>query len=138
MATPPAFTSPLIGWYVAESYDDGAALWRDLSGSSNHAAVSGRPTVLSGTAGSVDFCNGRPHLRGTTAVSVTFPSAILPLQYTLFHVTRSWGASLRIFTSSNDNWLSGFCECRAALYRKNIAHRVLHAFMWGWAEQSHS
>jgi hypothetical protein len=97
--------SGLVGWYDVSSA--GASQWTDLSGSGNHAVISGA-TVQSISAG-----NGATGITSclygtTTSHTVLWPATILPSTYTLFHVTRYTGVSnSRIYQGYSTNWLSG-------------------------------
>jgi hypothetical protein len=81
----------------------------DLSGSGNHASVSGPDgTVYVVANASTATLNNQPYLHGSSQSRVIFPPAILPAVYTLFHVTKWDGPTrYRILTASNINWLSG-------------------------------
>lgn len=102
--TNPPITYGLVGYYTGESWN--GTSWQDLSGVENHVTtVSG--TVTKNTAG----LNGRDFIAGNTSTSLTWPAAILPATYTMFHVTKYNGATRRrIFSgfTSGNNWLSGF------------------------------
>lgn len=102
-----AFERGLVGRYVAESWF--GSQWKDTSGAGNHAtAITGliSKTSLASASG---MAGGAQYLFGNTSASITFPAAILPATYTLFHVARYNGANQkRIFTHSSLNWLSGF------------------------------
>lgn len=97
----------LIGRYTTDSWT--GTQWRDTSGVGNHAtAITGsiNKTTLASASG---MAGGVEYLFGNTSASITFPAAILPATYTLFHVARYNGANQkRIFTHSSQNWLSGF------------------------------
>lgn len=102
----PPVTSGMVGLYTGESWT--GTQWTDLSASGNHV------TTFSGTV-TTSTLNGLTTLTGTTATTMTWPIAILPTTYTLFHVTRYNGTNFsRIFNGSisstgvNPNWLSGF------------------------------
>ena len=106
LPSPPS-SAGLIAMYTGESYTNG--IWADITGNGNHATVSGgNVTVVN--AG----LNGtRSYLKGTSATTVSFPSAILPSTYTLMHVARyeptgnTFGNILEGATS-NAGFLSGF------------------------------
>ena len=99
----PPVTTNMVGYYTGDTWN-GTQTWTDVSGSSNHATLTG--TVRADT---YQFTTRR-FLYGGTAATVSFPAAILPATYTLFHVARYNGtAKQRIFTSTSaGNWLSGF------------------------------
>jgi len=99
-------TSGLVGWYTGESWT--GSQWTDLSGSANHV------TSVSGTISTGTFTNNiLKFVYGGTGTVLTWPSAILPSTYTLFHVTRYGNAAgtgttyRRILTGVGQNWLSG-------------------------------
>lgn len=98
--------SGYVGLYTAASFS--STTWTDLSGNGNHATASGTlPTVVStsGNGSSKTFNT----LSGGTNSMVLWPAAILPSTYTMFHVTRYTSSTrARIFTGTNQNWLSGF------------------------------
>jgi len=59
--------------------------------------------------------NGKPILTGTTTTTLTWPTAILPPVYTLFHVAKYNGTNKnRIFTGYDRNWFSGWHNNRTA------------------------
>lgn len=100
-------TSGLIGWYSAESYIASTGQWRDLSGCGNDA------TATPASAVQVQSSGGQSYVQGSRTSNVTFPRAILPPSYTLFHVARYAGnATGRIVTTtlplSPINSYSGF------------------------------
>ena len=104
LASPPT-TANIVAMYTGESFSPGTNVWADVTGNGNHAAVSGAATVHA--AG----INGLAYVSGTTSTNVTFPSAVLPATYTLFHVvaysdTTNCGRILS--TNNSNNWLSGF------------------------------
>lgn len=89
-------TSGLVGWYKGEEWN--GTSWPDNSGSGNNV------TEKIGTPQS----QGR-YVYGGIGDGIRFPSTILPVTYTLFHVAKYNGATrLRIFDGVNKNWLSGF------------------------------
>lgn len=107
----PPVTSGMVGLYTGESWT--GSQWTDVSGSGNHV------TTVGGTV-TTSTLNGLTTLTGTTATSMTWPTAILPSTYTLFHVTRYNGSSYqRIFQGSGANWLSGFWSSRSG-----VAHHM--------------
>lgn len=101
----PPVTSGLVGRYTPQSWT--GSQWTDLSGSGNHV------TTFSGTTSRTNWfpSTWQPFLSGGTTAIMTFPTAILPSTYTLFHVARYVGPNrARIFTGTGTgtNWLSGF------------------------------
>lgn len=113
----------LVGAYFGETFQNN--IWYDVSGSGNNA------TTINGTINvNTNGINGHTYISGNTAANITFPSAILPATYTLFHVTRYADTSERdrIFTSKADsgiNWLSGFWGNKSGL-----------AYHEGWLTQT--
>ncbi len=104
----PFWRNGLIGCYLAEKFSSN--VWYDASGFNNNVTtVSG--TVAMSNVTSISGLGGLPYLAGNTSASMTFPNAILPSNYTLFHVTRYNGSNQkRILTSptnTSSNWLSG-------------------------------
>lgn len=115
----PPVTSGMVGLYTGESWT--GTQWTDLSGSGNHV------TTIGGTV-TTSTLNSLTTLTGTTTTSMTWPTAILPSTYTLFHVTKYNGSNLqRIFQGSGANWLSGFWQGRSG-----VAHHM------GWVAFSNS
>lgn len=126
-------TSGLVGWYTGESWT--GSQWTDLSGSGNHV------TSFSGTISTGTFTNSPLKFvyAGTSSV-VTWPSAILPSTYTLFHVTRYGNAAgtgttyRRILTGVGQNWLSGFWNgVSGVAYHSGWLtqySKTLHATQW--------
>lgn len=111
--------SGLVGRYTAESWT--GTQWLDTSGVGNHAtSVTGAVSKTSLTSRS-GMAGGIEYLFGNTGASITFPAAILPSTYTLFHVARYNGATQkRLFTHSSQNWISGFWNGASGVaYRGN-------------------
>lgn len=107
----PPVTSGMVGLYTGESWT--GTQWSDVSGSGNHV------TTVGGTV-TTSTLNGLTSLTGTTTTSMTWPTAILPSTYTLFHVTRYNGSNFqRIFQGSGANWLSGFWQGRSGVAHHN-------------------
>ena len=105
-------TQGLVGWYTGVSWT--GSQWTDLSSAGNHVTnVSG--TITSATEASAtgaNYLNGQPYLYGGTTASLTFPSTILPYNYTLFSLARwNGGTTGRIVTAVRagvtPNWYSG-------------------------------
>jgi hypothetical protein len=119
----PPITSGLVGHYVAESL--AGSTWYDLSGSANHASTSG--TIKTNASG----INGRAYAYGGTSATVTFPAAILPATYTLFHICRYNGINTKRILSSlsslNQNWLSGFHGSINGVIKNGVA---FHGVDW--------
>lgn len=96
----PPVTIGLVGYYTGESWT--GTQWSDRSGSANHV------TTVSGTV-TTSTLNGYTTLTGTAATALTWPTAILPSSYTLFHVAKYNGATRqRIFQATDMNFISGF------------------------------
>lgn len=97
-------TSGLIGYFTGESWT--GSQWSDVSSTGNHA------TTIRGTpVNNAVTLNGFRCLSGGTTAGLSFPTAILPTGWTLFHVTKYNGTSKnRIFDAvgSSTNFLSGF------------------------------
>ena len=101
----PFWREGLVGMYTADSWSNNQ--WNDLSGTGNHA-TSTRGTISVSNISSISGVGGLSYLVGGTSDGIYFPTAILPNDYTLFHVARYNGISQqRIVTASNTNWLSG-------------------------------
>jgi hypothetical protein len=89
-------TSGLVGWYKGENWN--GTSWPDSSGSGNNV------TIKVGTIKT----QGR-FIYGGTGDNLTFPTAILPTTYTLFHIAKYNGVTRgRIFNGSSNIWFSGF------------------------------
>jgi len=97
---------------VGDSYNATDKVWYDISGNANHTNASkGSPTKVTFSAGSSNSYKTFSVVSGSTSDGLTFPSAILPGTFTLFHVTRYiGGAKKRIFDGYSGNWLSGFWD----------------------------
>ena len=91
-------TSGLVGQYDITSWNNTSKVWNDLSGAGNHTtAFTGTPLA------------GTNYVYGGTADSLTWPAAILPTTYTLFHVARHSGTNRgRIIQSLTTSFASGF------------------------------
>ncbi len=91
-------TSGLVGQYDITSWNNTSKVWSDLSGAGNHTtAFTGTPLA------------GTNYIYGGTGDSLTWPTAILPTTYTLFHVARHSGANRgRIIQSLTTSFASGF------------------------------
>lgn len=94
--------SGLVGYYTGESWN--GTRWTDLSGQNNHViTVTNAVNIKSGVVGARQF------IFGSTTENMTFPTAILPSTYTLFHISKYNGATkARIMNGKTRNWLSGF------------------------------
>lgn len=112
--TPPDPNAPpvsdYIAWYDASSINLGTATWTDKSGNGYHGSIGGSPTIVSTSSnGATETFNV---LSGGTSDLVTFPAAIVPSTYTLFHVTRYSGSNrgrmLNQPFAGDPYWISGF------------------------------
>lgn len=100
----PPVTNGLLAVYDGDSWD--GTSWKDIY--QNYHATDIRGTITSANTTGNGATKTFRALFGNTNAGLRFPSGILPATYTLFHVTRTTGgARLRIFTGSNNNWLSG-------------------------------
>jgi hypothetical protein len=99
-ATP--VTSGLIAKYTGESWT--GSQWTDETGTGNNVTSTG------GTIANSSTVNSKKYLTGGTTSWLTWPAAVLPTTYTLFHITRYNGTNKgRIFEGvANINWISGF------------------------------
>ena len=92
----------LVGHYTGDSADIRGKTWKDISGNNNHAKMD------KGSGFSHGNQNGKKTLKGDAATGVSFPTAILPKNYTFFYLSRYIGGNKRrIFQGKNNNWLSG-------------------------------
>lgn len=103
----------LVAWYTGASFNAVTHQWTDISGNGNHATTSGSSDDIFAVPSNSSMLNGQTYVHGSTLSRVYFPSdAVLPADYTLFHVARYDGPSQkRILTGGsapNANWLSGF------------------------------
>jgi len=98
----PPITTSLLSVYDGDSWNGSS--WLDIYGSYHATTIRGTINNVSTTGnGASKTFNA---LSGNTGAGLQFPTGILPATYTLFHVTRTTGASARIVTGSNNNWLS--------------------------------
>jgi hypothetical protein len=113
----PPVSSGLVGYYAGETFS--GSTWSDVSGNNNNATSSG--------AISKSTQNGLQTLYGGTSSAITFPAAILPTTYTLFHITKYNGGNQgRILANSDgNNWFS--CHWQA---------KTGQAFHNGWLTDS--
>lgn len=104
LATSVPVRSGMVGYYTGESWDAASSRWYDVSGTGNNHV-----TEVAGTVSVAQYPGtSLRYLYGTTATVISFPAAILPATYTLFHVTRYNGATKgRILTGKSNNWISG-------------------------------
>ena len=134
--------SGLTGWYEADSFNTSTQTWVDLSGNGRNALkITG--TVFKNETG----LNGRPIIYGGTTTRIDFPSdaiGVVPTSsgytvYTVFTVAKygqnqnTSGTKSRIFTSSTNNWLSGFWGGQAGIaYHDNWVTNTtdIHGFNW--------
>ena len=101
--------SGLVGWYDRWSFNTTTKVWTDKSGNGNHTIAARSGTI------SVDAPNEQ-FIYGGTDAGLTFPAAILPATYTLFHVTKYNGASkARIIQSVNQDALHGHWNTQAGV-----------------------
>lgn len=102
----PASISGLIGWYDMSSIS--GSNWNDKSGQANHATLVNSPAVVTTSGNGASLLTQALH-GSTITQGVYWPSAILPSNHTLFHVTRYTGSNnLRIYQTEGVNYLSGF------------------------------
>jgi hypothetical protein len=102
--SPIVTTSGLIGYYTADNFT--GTQWTDISGNNNHATMIRGTPVKVNTESAI---NNQSKLTFTTNDGIRFPTAILPSNYTMFHVARHTGTTNnRIFDGVIQNWLSGF------------------------------
>ena len=116
----PPVTSNMVGYYDVDSWD--GSRWNDMSGSNNHVtAVTGVVTLKSFSDNNAPLASSGAALTGTTTTTLTWPAAILPSTYTLFHLTKYEGTSNRNrIVSSTTNWLSG--HHRSSPFELGVAH----------------
>lgn len=88
-------SSGLVGHYLPGAvygYQSGTSKrWLDVSSAKNHATTFSAGIVYMATEtnpANPGYLKGQPFAHGNTGASVTFPTAILPANYTLFHVVR--------------------------------------------------
>jgi len=81
----PPIISGLVGHYDVDSVRP--TVWEDRSGLNNHATLAGSPTIATNSSA---FGSSRAFkvLQGGPTSRITWPTAILPSQYTLFYVAR--------------------------------------------------
>jgi large repetitive protein len=120
-AFPASFGTPFAR-YVAGDYqsEDGARkTWVDSSGSDRHAiTVAGSPTIEVGTGNGAT--GNIVAVAGGTGDAVTFPDAVLPQKYTLFHVSRYAGENQgRIIVGEKGDWYSGFDDGKVGVAKHN-------------------
>ena len=82
-------------------------MWIDASSQGNHAVI------IQGTiTKTLNSINGNDVLSGTVSSGISFPTAILPPVYTIFHITKYNGTNKkRIWDGigiQSGGWLSGF------------------------------
>lgn len=109
----PPITNGLMAMYDYTSLSNDKTTLNDLVGS-NHATIVGDVTIK----GMV--------ISGTINTSIFFPDAILPLNYTLFHLAKYNNSQNRraIFQNSNSNlntinWASGFVGTHVGIAIRN-------------------
>ena len=120
-AFPASFGTPFAR-YVAGDYqsEDGARkTWVDSSGSDRHAVdVTGAPKIEVGTGNGAT--GNIVAVAGGTGDAVTFPDAVLPERYTLFHVSRYAGENQgRIIVGEKGDWYSGFDDGKVGVAKHN-------------------
>jgi hypothetical protein len=100
---PAPYVAGPLAVYTGESFCPTTNRWADVTGGGRTAVASG--VVSSATIGG----QARACLTGGTAAAITFPSGVLPANYTLVHIAKYNGAGKqRIVTSSDGtDWLSG-------------------------------
>ena len=96
----------LVGYFTADSFDERANVWKDLSGKDNHAdEVKGEPEIVEE--------DGMKWVRGGKGAGIRFPAACMTRgrKFTLVHVARYDGQDGgRIFDGLDcqANFLSGY------------------------------
>lgn len=124
----PPVPSGLVGWYTGATWSTQFTRWTDNSWNGNHATPTGTvQSVTETTTSNGNYANRQAVLYGGTGVKITFPAAILPGNYTLFHLSRYTGtANLgRIVNSAiaGQNWLSGHYYTTALGRKTGVARR---------------
>jgi hypothetical protein len=100
----PPVTNGLLAVYDGDSWNGSS--WQDIYGT--YHATTTRGTITSANATANGSSKSFTAIYGDVNAGLQFPAGILPSTYTLFHLTRTTGgARFRIFTGSNNNWLSG-------------------------------
>ena len=96
--------------YQASDYNATTKVWADSSGNGyNTTGYRGAPILTTSTSGTGSLLTF-PVVQGGTGDGLTFPSNVLPLNYTFISVARTAGTYGRVFSGNNSsvNWLSGF------------------------------
>jgi hypothetical protein len=138
--------------FLAESYTSGSTTWPEARGGSG-ATISSSAIKVTNTAGTLGASKSVVAVQGSYLTSITFPATVAygnttnPNDYTFFHVARyapqqagltganycdtigdgitnNAGKKNRIFSSSANNWLSGFWACAAGV-----------SYHYGWLTQ---
>ncbi|MCX6444720.1 MAG: hypothetical protein NTY85_04205 [Actinobacteria bacterium] len=141
--------------FLADSYTSGSTTWPEARGGTG-ATISSSALKVTNTAGTLGANKSVVAVQGSYLTSITFPAAVAygnatnPNDYTFFHVARyapqqtnltnanycdtagnhitnNAAKKNRIFSSTANNWLSGFWACSAGV-----------AFHYGWLTQSSS
>jgi hypothetical protein len=115
-------TSGLVGRYDASSW--ASPTWTDRSGNGNNATLSRGTVSTTGT-----------YIFGSTTAGISFPTAILPSTYTMFHIARHTGPAnrQRIFQGQTTNWLSGFSSIGSGIaYHNNWITAQSDLYGTGW------
>jgi hypothetical protein len=141
--------------FLAESYTSGSTTWPEASGG-EAATISATALKVTNTAGTLGANKSVVAVQGSFQTSITFPATVAygnatnPNDYTFFHVARyapqqsgltnanycdtsanhvtnNSAKKNRIFSSTANNWLSGFWACSAGV-----------AYHMGWLTQSTS
>jgi hypothetical protein len=141
--------------FLAESYTSGSTTWPEATGGAG-ATISASALKVTNTAGTLGANKSVVAVQGSFQTSITFPATVAygnatnPNDYTFFHVARyapqqtgltnanycdtsanhvtnNSAKKNRIFSSTANNWLSGFWACSAGV-----------AYHMGWLTQSTS
>ena len=114
-------TSLPYAYYDVSSFNNN--IWSDLSGNNYNA------NKITGT-----ITKSSNYISGTKDTNITFPTAVLPKNYTLFTLAKYNGNSSNIiFQGTNSNWFSGFNNNAAGVaYHSNWITNQNNKFGKGW------
>eukprot|EP01083_Nonionella_stella_P104841 300954_1 len=95
--------------YLGSSFEGVTNTWFDISGNCKNVESSYITNPIIEIHPNAFEFNGETVISATSSTKIVFPTDVLPLDWTFFHVAKYNGAARqRIFTGYVHNWLSGF------------------------------
>ena len=110
---PSIYPSGLNAWYAPGDFNISNNKWRDRSGNSQDAVLSGVGFVSSNTSGHGSYAD-IPALEGTTTSSISFGN-IIENEYTVCSITRYTGNNKQRILQGDPTWAHGHHDGKAGV-----------------------